>query len=52
MDQRQYISPSFRAKLMLTFGWTLCMPMRPISSIVSSHHIFFVNGNLDHLNDV
>ena len=24
--------PSFRAKLMLPFGWTLRMPMRPISS--------------------
>ena len=24
--------PSFRAKRMLPFGWTLRMPMRPISS--------------------
>ena len=25
-------SPSFRAKFVLPFGWTLRMPMRPISS--------------------
>ena len=32
MAQTQYISPSFRAKLLLPFGWTLRMVMRPISS--------------------
>ena len=32
MAQRQYISPSFRAKLMLPFGWTLRLPMHPIFS--------------------
>ena len=28
MAQRQYISPSFREKLILPFGWTLHMPMQ------------------------
>ena len=28
--------PSFRAKPMLPFGWTLRMPMRPISSLISN----------------
>ena len=32
--------PSFRAKLMLSFGWTLRMPMRSISSFHDCVSVF------------